>query len=282
MNNAIGLINQKYLSLSSVEKKIANFILESPEKVIYMTTAALAQQLGVSQGSIINFSNALGFSGFSQLKLNVAQNLPNHEKIISEEVTPQDSPHTVLSKLANEITQTFQMTLSAIPDRDLEKAADLLTTKKRIEIYGVGSSSMVADDAYYRFMRQGLPAYGITDPHIASVSASLLNKDSVVIVISYSGRSIETLEAAKIAKSKGASIISLTSFSDSPLARLSDVCLISASKETDHLKEAMTSRHSQLLILDALLMYISFKDIDKAIAYHENVAEIIGEHRTQE
>lgn len=282
MNNAIGLINQKYLSLSSVEKKIANFILESPEKVIYMTTAALAQQLGVSQGSIINFSNALGFSGFSQLKLNVAQNLPNHEKIISEEVTPQDTPHTVLSKLANEITQTFQMTLSAIPDRDLEKAADLLTTKKRIEIYGVGSSSMVADDAYYRFMRQGLPAYGITDPHIASVSASLLNKDCVVIVISYSGRSIETLEAAKIAKSKGASIISLTSFSDSPLARLSDVCLISASKETDHLKEAMTSRHSQLLILDALLMYISFKDIDKAIAYHENVAEIIGEHRTQE
>lgn len=282
MENAIGLINKKYLSFSTVEKKIADSILANPEKVIYMTTATLAQQIGVSQGSIINFSNALGFTGFSELKLNVAQNLPNHEKIISEEIGTEDSAHTVLKKLSNEIIQTFQMTISAIQNSELEQAANLLTGKKRIEIYGVGSSSMIANDAYYRLMRQGMPVYAITDAHIASVSASLLTSDSVVVVISYSGRTVETLKAAKIAKSKGASVISLTSFVDSPLAKLSDVCLVSASKETDKLKEAMAARHSQLLILDALLMYISFKDIDKTLEYVENITEVIGEHRIQE
>ena len=282
MENAIGLINKKYRSFSTVEKKIADSILANPEKVIYMTTATLAQQIGVSQGSIINFSNALGFTGFSELKLNVAQNLPNHEKIISEEIGTEDSVHTVLKKLSNEIIQTFQMTISAIQNSELEQAANLLTGKKRIEIYGVGSSSMIANDAYYRLMRQGMPVYAITDAHIASVSASLLTSDSVVVVISYSGRTVETLKAAKIAKSKGASVISLTSFVDSPLAKLSDVCLVSASKETDKLKEAMAARYSQLLILDALLMYISFKDIDKTLEYVENITEVIGEHRIQE
>ncbi len=282
MDDAVGLIHGKYQSFSAVEKKIADFILEHPETVIYMTTAVLAKELGVSQGSIVHFANALGFGGYSQLKLSVAQHLPNHEKIISEQITAKDSAKLVLEKLSNEVVQSFQMTLSAVSNKQLEQAAEILTQKKRIEIYGVGSSSMVANDAYYRFMRQGLPAYSVIDPHIASVSASLLDQNCVVVAVSYSGRTVETLKSAQIAKEKGASIIALTSFSKSPLAKLSDVCLVSASKETDRLKEATAARHSQLLLLDALLMYISFKNIDKTIAYTENIAEIIGEHRIDE
>ena len=282
MKNAIDIINRKYPSLSAIEKRIAAFILEAPEKVIYMTTAALSKQLGVSQGSVIKFANNLGFSGYSELKLNVAQNLPGQEKILAEEVTEKDSAHDVLAKLSREITQTFQMTLSAIQNSELEAAAHILCQKRRIEIYGVGSSSMVANDAYYRFMRQGLPAYGVTDPHIASVSASFLDEGCAVIAISHSGRTVETLNAVRIAKTAGASVICLTSFPDSPLARSSDVCLVSASKESARLKEALTARHSQLLILDALLMYISFKDVVHAIECAENVSEIIGEHRTYE
>lgn len=218
-----------------------------------MTTAVLSKKINVSQGSIINFSNSLGFNGFSELKLNVAQNIPNREQVISESLCKEDLPHTVLKKLSEEILQTFQMTISALQNSELEHAANIIMQKTHIEIYGVGSSSMIANDAYYRYMRQGFPVIAVTDPHIASVSASLLDENSAIIIISYSGRSMEIVKTAEIAKKKGAAIISVTSFSDSPLAKLSDVCLVSASKEADKNKEAIAARHSQLLILDSLL-----------------------------
>ena len=76
----------------------------------------------------------------------------------------------------------------------------LMNTKGRIEVYGVGSSSMIANDVYYRLMRIGLPIYAVTDPHISAVSASLLNGECVAIGISHSGRTIETLDTMKRAK----------------------------------------------------------------------------------
>lgn len=281
MENAINLIHKNYCSLSVVEKKIADCILAAPERVIYMTTAQLAKEIGVSEGSIINFSSGLGFKGFSALKLDIARNLPQQERAIAEAVSRTDSPHTVLEKLAAEIQKAFQMTISAVQNGELEAAARLISGKKRIEIYGVGFSSMVAMDAYFRFMRQSLPAYAVTDAHIASVSASMLDQDCLAIVISHSGRTVETLKAAQIAKDKGAAIIALTSFANSPLARLSDVCLVSSSRESDTLREAVASRHSQLLLLDALLLYLSMQDMEKTMEQLENMVEIIGDHRTQ-
>ena len=278
MDNAIAQIHQRYSTFSTVEKRIADFILRHPHDVIYMTTALLADQLQVSQGSIINFANALGFKGFSKLKLNIAQNLPEQAKTISEEVSPQDGPRQVLARLAESVANSFQRTLAATGEEAMDRAAALLADSRRIEFYGMGSSSMVATDAYYRFMRLGLPAYSVTDAHIASVSASTLGEGCTVVAISHSGRTVETIRAAEIAKSVGASVIALTSHADSPLAALSHVALISATQETDHFREATASRHSQLLILDALLLHLSLRDVDNTLQRLGQLAEIIGEH----
>lgn len=279
MDNAIAKIHQHYGTFSAVEKRIADYILQHPHDVIYMTTALLASQLQISQGSIINFANTLGFKGFSKLKLNIAQNLPEQAKTISEEVTPQDSPRQVLCRLAESISDSFQRTLAAAGEETMAQAVRLLSDSRRIEFYGVGSSSMVANDAYYRFMRLGLPAYCVTDAHIASVSASTLGEGCVVVAISHSGRTVETIHAAEIAKSRGAAVIALTSYADSPLAALSDVALVSATQEADHFREATASRYSQLLILDALLLHLSLRNVDQTLDRLDQIAEIIGEHR---
>ncbi len=282
MENAIERIRDRYLSLSVVEKKIADFVLSHPAQVIYMTTAGLAGELAISEGSIIRFPARLGFKGFSDLKLNIARNLPDQNRMVSEEAAPEDDPHTVLSKLSSELSDAAQMTVASVSNQDLKRAAELILNRKRIEIYGVGSSSMLASDAYYRFMRQGLPAYAVTDAHMASVSASMLDETCLAGVVSYSGRTVETLKAAEPAKKHGAAVIALTSFPNSPLAKLSDVCLVSASRETSSGREAVVFRYSQMLILEALLLYISLKDVGKTLEKMENIAEIIGDHRVHE
>lgn len=279
MENLFHTIRSKMPSFSKTETKIAACLLEQPETVIHMTIASFAARAGVSEGSVINFSNALGFRGFSALKLAAAQSLSNQEQVLLSNAVKGDGPHAVMCHMADEISQSFQSTLRGIGEEPLRCAAELLLHKKRIEIYGVGSSSMLANDAYYRLMRQGFPAYAATDPHIASVSASFLDSDCAVIAISHTGRTIETLQPVKIAKEHGASVISITSYGDSPLTRLSDVVLVSSSRENREWKESLISRYSQLLILDTLLMYLSLKDIGHTFEYMENMTDIIGEHR---
>lgn len=278
--NSLQIIKKRYVSLSEVEKKIANYILENPQKVINMTTRLLAAKTSVSEGSIIKFSNKLGFIGFSKLKINIAQNLTDNNNFIFDTITEEDNPKIALSKMIENTISALRSTYEIISLDDFKKFADLLiNVKKRIEIYGVGSSSMIANDAYYRLLRIGLPVNAVVDAHICSISASMLDDQCVALGISHTGRTIETLRAMEIAKSKKAKTICITSYTDSPLAQLCDISIIIASKESELNKEAVVSRLTQLVVIDSICSYISCQRKDISIELMESNIDIIEEHR---
>ena len=277
--NGLLFIKKSYLSFSEIERRIADYILEYPQKVINMTTRVMSSELGVSEGSIINFSNHVGFSGFTKLKINIAQNMPDVNKFLFDSIAKEDNPKMALRKMVDNAVSAFNTTYDIISSNELIKVADMIMNAKRIEIYGVGSSSMVVNDVYYRFLRIGLPVYAVTDPHISSVSASMLDEDCVAIAISHTGKTIETLRPMQIAKSRGAKTIGITSYANSPLAQLCDALIVIASKEAEENKEAVVSRLTQLMVMDSICLYISSQCQDKAIEFMENTIDIIGEHR---
>lgn len=275
-----GLIRRNYSSMAGVEKKIADFILENQNEVIYMTTKAFASRIQVSEGSIIKFAAKLGFTGFSQLKINLAKQQAPENNYIFDTVSPSDSPKAALKKMADNASAAFLSTCEAIREEELTAVIHALThAKGRIEVYGVGSSAVVANDIYYRLMRLGIPIYAVTDPHISSVSASMLNETSVAIGISHSGRTIETVSAMEIAKAHKAVTICMTSYAGSPLSRLCDHSIIIATRESEIHKEAVTSRLAGLLVFDSICAYISSQMEEQSVSYMDNVIDIIGKHR---
>ena len=278
--NAIIDIGKNLASMPEVERKIADYILRNPEKVIYMAVHQLSAQTGVSDGSIIRFSNRLGYSGFTQMKINIAQNLSNKEEVIYDRLSSDDTPREAMLKTVENTIAALKETAKFVTNGDMMRAADLLLAMEgKLEFYGVGSSAMVAMDAYYRFMRLGYKSYAVTDAHICCVSASMLNEQCVAVGISHSGSTRETMRAMEIAKEKGAGTICLTSFARSPLAKLCDVSLVTVSNESERNKEAVASRIAQLVLLDALCGYLAVKRSDQSIGYIENLVDIIGEHR---
>ena len=281
--SALNLIKKNLLSMSDTEKRIGNYLMENAAQAVYMTTKMLAAAAGVSEGSIINFSTKLGFSGFSDLKISLAQQMEPEANYIFDSVTVGDSPKFAMKKMIDNMISTMQTTFEVISERELCEIANLLMkTRGRIEVYGVGSSSMVANDIYYRLMRIGLPVYAVTDPHIGAVSASMLNEDCVAIGISHSGRTIETLDIMKRAKQRGAKTICMSGYAASPLAQMSDHTIVIASKEAEIHKEAVTSRLAQLLVFDSLCAYISCQKNAESVGLMDNVIDIIGEHRKQD
>lgn len=267
-----------YASMSDIERSIANYILEQPSVFINRTTRALAGELGVSEGSIVNFANRVGAGGFTQLKIKVAMSLrPAADEGPAEEASGALGMFQAMMRNA---IQSFQDTNSLLTEDLLRTVADaLLGAQGRIEVYGVGSSSMIANDAYYRFMRIGLPVYAVTDPHISSVSASFLTPACVAIGVSYSGKTVETLRAVEIAKKQGAKIIALTSYAHSPLAQMADHVLIAIAKEAERYEEAVAARMTQILILDSLCAYIEQQRLPGSLQIRANITDIIGEHR---
>jgi DNA-binding MurR/RpiR family transcriptional regulator len=276
--NALSLISSALPAMPKIEKKIANYILEFPTKAVNMTISEMAKSIGVSDGSIVRFANRLDFDGFTQLKINIAQHLPSDNGVLFDGAQKKSPIKTIMDGLKQNFDYSVENTIAGIDEETLIEAAKIIMTGKKIDLYGVGSSMMIAHDAYYRMLRIGLPVSAVSDPYISSVSAYLLDEKSVAIGFSYTGKSNDTINAMKIAKSRGAKTIALTSFSGSSLAKICDLVILIAAREVDTLSEATAARLTQLLVIDSLCLYIS-KRKKNTLEIMENIIDILGKHR---
>ncbi|MBO5220573.1 MAG: MurR/RpiR family transcriptional regulator [Clostridia bacterium] len=264
-NDTIDLIRKRLSSMPAVGKRIGSFILADPQKVTEMTLRTLAAEVGVAEGSIINFTTRLGFDGYTSLKLAIARSLAKGEALLYESVTPGDSAKDVMRKMRDNASDALRATCESVTDAELMQAVALITgAKKRIEVYGIGSSAMIADDAAFRFIKLGLPAVVVKDSYIGSVSALMMDSDCLAMAVSYTGRTHDLIKTMSIAKSKGAKTMCITCYADSPLAQMCDLALIAVSGEAVVNKLATVSRIAQMMLIDTLCEYIASRRTDAA------------------
>lgn len=264
VDNVMTRIRVRHPSLGPSTRSIADYILEHPRQVVGMSVTELAEATGASDGSVINLCRQLDLSGFQQLKLSLAQEVVQPVQFIHEDLQPNDDTPTVCKKMFHAGTRALQDTLSVLDADAVDAAVELIRASKRIEIYGIGSSAPIAEDAQYRMLRIGLDAKVVTDSHIQAISAARTGPDVAVLTISHSGATHETLAATRLAKEAGAKTIIVTNFSSSPLQAYADVKLFTMARETKFRTEAMTSRIAQLCVLDTLIAALALADYDKA------------------
>lgn len=263
--------------MSPVEKRIADCILADPELTTKSTVVYIAKAAGVSQGSITNFSLSLGFSGFSQLKINIAQNLPT--SLENDNLSKHNSPNNTFRKLVDSAKSSFESTIDTISDDAIARASDILIHANRIVLTGFAHSAPITHDLAFRLMGIGLPAQAINDVLIANVACSQLTETDVLLAISHSGRTRETLTCARIAKKSNAKVICITSYARNPLALLSDIAFVAVSNESHSYRESMTARLTQLIIGDCLIDHITNEIGEKAIERLDSIIEVFESNR---
>ncbi|SFG29038.1 transcriptional regulator, RpiR family [Novosphingobium sp. CF614] len=264
VENALGRIRVALPSMAKSAQRIAEFILERPEDIVGMSVTELSEATGVSEGSVINFCRSIGLSGFQQMKLSLAQEIVQPVQFIHEDLDREDDTETVCRKVFHSGIQALRDTLSVLDPGALARAVDAVRTARRVEIYGIGSSAPIAEDAHYRLIRIGLDARAVTDSHVQAISASRCDPDVAVITISHSGATHETVVATRLAKEAGARTIVVTNFARSPIQAYADIVLFTMARETRFRTEAMTSRIAQLCVVDALVAGLALADYDHA------------------
>ena len=265
-------LNAMKNQLTSIEKKIAEYILEDPERIKNLTTYEIAQNCDTSQASIVRFSKKLGFSGFPDFKLSLSQDIVNrkaesHVNIMHEELKSTDSFEIIGKKVATENIRAVNNTYEITDFKELEKAVQAINSARKIMLAGVGFSGIVARDLYFKLMELGKVASFENDSHMQLSYLSTMNENDILFVISHSGKTLELFNLAKVAKNKGIKIITLTSVANNPIRELGNIRLSTVEMKSDFRATALSPRISQLTVVD--MIYI------KLMLENENLQDYI-------
>lgn len=255
-NNVIHAIEANSHQLRKSERKVANFVLNSPAEVIHMRIVDLAEHVGVSEPTVVRFCRGIGCTGFQDFKLLLAQHVANNPGYQQFSLSEHDSARDYTVKVFDSIMDTLQKVRDRIDSNAIESAVDALQVARRVEFYGFGASGPVATDAQHKFFRLQIPCAAHSDPHLQAMSAMSLGKDDVVVAISQTGRTRALLEAINLVKDAGALIIGLAP-TDTPVSQLSDISIhIDVEENTDHYTP-LPSRIAHMAVIDILAVGVS-------------------------
>ena len=245
--------------LSKSEALVAEYISGNPDEVIDLSVSALADCCGVSEPTVIRACRNIGFSGYQALKIALIQSRNAPVQCAGEEVSAEDSMQSAIGKVFAAALDAVTLTRDNLNLSDMEKAAGALLKARRIFIFGVGGSAAVASDVQHKFSRLGLDAVAYSDMNLQAIVSAFAKKEDVVFAISHSGSSKAVVDNTQIAKSNGATVITLSSMGKSPLTELADISLFTSANETRYRIVAISSRIAELTIIDTLYSYMSFR-----------------------
>ena len=127
-----------------------------------------------------------------------------------------------------------------------------------------------------RFMRFGKIGHSVNDGHFQVMYSSTVTKKDVIIVITLSGETIDLIYPLTIAKKNGAKIITITNYIMSPIAKMSDLVLLTSGKENLLDGGALISKISQLYVIDVIATGYALKNKATAVKMKEIIAEAIA------
>ncbi len=114
----------------------------------------------------------------------------------------------------------------SIPESDWNTLIELIISKKKIFVYGVGRSGLVGQFFSVRLVQMGLSVYFVGD-----MTTPIIGKDDLTILISNTGNTASVVQTAVIARRVGSHVVSLTSSASCKLAKESDTAIILNIKE---------------------------------------------------
>lgn len=250
-------IRTQYDSLSRSEKKVALAVLEQPELAIGANISTLAQKAGVSEPTVVRFCRAIGFDGWHAFKLKLAQGLALSPGA-DESPALEDLAADLVNKICGRSINTLLDLRNSLDANAIEQALQVLSRAGRIEFYGQGTSGIIAADAQHKFFRSGIPTVAYADPHIHSISASLLKKGDAVVAISQRGSSPALLRSVQLARASGADVVILAP-SGTPLAELATVLIpIDLHFHTDPYTP-ISARLAYLVVIDILAVGLALR-----------------------
>ncbi|MDQ0294043.1 MurR/RpiR family transcriptional regulator [Streptomyces diastaticus] len=256
-------------SMTRSMQRVAEAVAGDPAGCSALTVTGLAELTGTSEATVVRTARLLGYPGYRDLRLALAglaaQQESGQSPAVTADIAVDDSLAEVVAKLAHDEQQTLADTAAGLDTAQLAACVDALAGARRVDIYGIGASGLVAQDLAQKLLRIGLIAHAHADPHLAVTNAVQLRPRDVAIAITHSGTTGDVIEPLRTAFERGATTIAVTGRPDGAVSQYADHLLTtSTARESELRPAAMSSRTSQLLVVDCLFVGVAQRTYETA------------------
>jgi len=256
--NPYEIIRINYPNYSKVFRIIADYVLNNPEEILQTNIHQLGHDLDIAESSIVRFCKAIGYSGFSELKIMLAKYGRQRSKIIFENLK-DGSPEATSRDIFSLSIETLQIAAEQLDFSAVKQAADLLSKADRVVICGVGASASVAESFAAHLLRIGITAEAATDSELMQLIARAANERTLFVAITKSGRNLPLVHAFELAKAHGAKTVCMTGFARTPIEKFCDVRIVHYCPTTI----LMSSRIVQNTIIDCICINATIQRQDE-------------------
>lgn len=271
-------------ALSPAEQRVGEAVVADPAGTAARTITELAGVAKTSETTVIRFCKALALGGYPELRLRLAAESARNSasdgaRSVGGDIGPSDSMAEIVEKVTYADARTIEDTGRQLDTELLQRVADLLARARRIDLFGVGASAFVAADFQQKLHRIGATAFAWSDTHVALASAALLGPGDLVVGISHTGETVDTVDVLREARRHGATAVALTNFPRSTVATTAEYVLTTAARETTFRSGATVSRIAQLTVVDCLFSGIAQRQYDETLAALDVTFDAVRDRR---
>lgn len=262
LNNSILFsIHNIYKNLTSSERKVADYILKNPLDITDITIEILSEYCETSISTISRFTKKLNLENFYQLKLLIAKEFINPSKIQNNNIENLNFNNLqTYSDIATINANILYKSIEEFDEGTFEKVVLMLSQKKNIYLFAMGTSGTLAVEAWNKFTRLGIKCFFTLDFHSQLLQASILDENDVAVIFSHSGINKDILNLVDTIKKTGAHTIGITNFSRTPFEISVDTCLsFFNSYSFQNELAGLISRVPLLLVIEAIYKTLEIK-----------------------
>ena len=259
-----------YSGLSKGHKRIADFIKNNYEKASFMTAAKLGKTVGVSESTVVRFASHVGFDGYPELQKHLQELVKSHLTSVQrmEVAANRMGGDDIINDAFAADAEMLKRTREGVSREDFFGSVAAINKAHKIYVLSSRSSASLASFAafYLNYLCDNVVLIDTSSTSEMFEQMFRISEQDVCIAISFPRYSNQTINALSFAKSRGATIISITDGEMSPIAQYATYLLVAES--------------SMVSFVDSLVAPLSLINALKAACAKENdghVCENLGE-----
>lgn len=272
-------IEAVYGALSKGHKKIADYIISHYQKASFMTAAKLGETVGVSESTVVRFATNIGFDGYPELQKYLQEMVKSHLTSVQrmEVAATRYEGSDLVDKAFLGDAELIKATRESISREAFAGSVEAINKAKKIYILGVRSSAAIASFAafYFRFLNDNVVLIDTSSSSELFEQMFRITDEDVCLAISFPRYSNQTINALAFAKSRGATIISVTDGESSPIAPFATHLLVAKSSMVSFVDSLV----APLSVINALIAACAREKKDLVYDNLRMLEEIWDEYR---
>jgi len=252
--------------MSAIERRIADFILDNAHLLRDYSSQQLASALGISQSSVVKFSQKLGFKGYPDLKYSIGEAVARagtDPQARPPAPSAQDDYTQLAERLRRSKAAAEEETRLANPQADVEAIVQLIDGAPKVFVYGQGDDGLYAREFAMRLSLLGMLTVHHADPILMMANLSAARPGDAMLVFSEFGKLPQLFQLSRQFQDMGGKVVSITRHSANPLRAHADASLVVCAHDPAPHVAQLLYRSSLQSLLDFVFVLLCHANPDR-------------------